>query len=1471
MSLTLFCNDKRRKYLDTNKPVGRVGHSLHNYYELSSTDVISNFSLKEKGHPREDTDLLDERGQVDEVKQIRTPYAYTLNSSLDPNGENGRDEESHINNGKYEDHINRETEMWEKEEISRKLENANGEKKEEGRNKRGDTQNMGKQCKEENLKGMEVSLEYCKNGENFLRNNNELCDKQDKVKKEHNNMLTYGKHKVVLFGGALLEEEFVNNYSNGYLQSKDEEDEDVNNVKRNMMLMENYLHKTFNDVYICEEENNDFEYWTKVKTHNVPEPRAFHASCIVNLGLDGVFLFIHGGKVKNNKLANNRLCALNLSKISVRRAGMRSDNSSARTSHHASGEYTRADQSDTTSISSACEEIKSPKQRSTKYRRGECESDRLVYANFREENQSSCFNKTVIKDDWDENGKNSENEKNNNNGKPANEPPESHPGESQAEEGNYEKSFIHKSSVCMNVEKDKDNAEVSLVTSEKRDVDGGGEKWNNNKHFTGKSSNCIDSPTTTATATATTTTATKFCHKEESSNDIKANVPQLGNVPQETNVLLNNKKRKRTSSSSYLFSASNISVSSASALVTSSSSSSSSNSLPPCNSRFFRSNMYIHENNQFNNEVEEEEADEEEDDDDDHVLVNSRVPVKSLLMQENSLSCSSASSEDNTDDGDDSSSLKKVKRMWVHIKTAGKKPNNRYGHTLDFLYPHLILFGGNENIYDEENLFFKNDLWVLNINKCKTKYDKNRKKVLYFSWQEIEYQTIDPLGRYFHATTIWYDRENNVNNLILYGGKMKNRTSISNRLLSLQNNGNNWYWSILPVYVDPINENRSCHSLACSNNYIFIIGGEEYKYRYIEKMPSAVYSFKNKKFQYINEYSAKACLKCFIKNETIYSWGGFTDVSCNNNFMPSNFVTININPHIVCIQMKEDLGDDFDDNNNNLFLKEDVDSDDNIYNRMNKKIVKIQNKKMELEKDLLYQIKLNDNLNLRIKSQMHHYQKLVQLLNVKQLQNSHLLSMFKRQSVSAEGATVSDYTGVCDGLTYIQGLHLSHSEDHGLSYDAVQPMPYGISQSSYQNLPCQSLYEGNQRLSINTVNHSSFNRNSNNLSSNNLSSNNLSNNNLSSNNLNSNNLSSNNLNSNNLSSNNLSSNNLNSNNLNSNNLSSNNNCKHCNSADFKMIINEQENVMNHSRADIMNMATNELNNQYECSVIRQNSEMKNTLSELSMENVGTYKNMASNENIQSIPYTNSKNEKESRNIENNEFSQLQHEGVETIPTTSIFGMKNNEEDEMVHKVDENFRNVGNNSPNHHHHNDKQYNNYNQHHHNNNQHHHQHLPFEQIGNNDLINSQCPTSCSMHETVILDKDGIPSSEHKNNNYFNGFDCIFNGKYNSLDLLTNNNNIFIYDHCMTNLDQLINSPQIIASNNTMCNSSSTNRDVIYNEKEVSSVNYGNNENSQVQTESSSNAQRMTSNQRVRRKTAEKCLQLIEQDRLSRIMSEK
>ncbi|SCM19688.1 conserved Plasmodium protein, unknown function [Plasmodium berghei] len=823
MSLTLFGNDKINDDFDTNKPLGRVGYSLHLYYELSELDKNDN--------PQKDK----------EKEDILKNNYNTLNYCED------NENKAYYNNLNQENTKFENTDEWNK--IKKNDENI-----------------------AKNEYGSNISnRDYNKNNKfNVNRNNNN----------KNNNKLIQGGYKLVLFGGGLIDNEFIKNHLNEYTMNSEEynmhnpvysnvhnslydRNPDSNFKNYNTLSIERHLNQTFNDTYICEENNNSMDSWFRIKTYNTPKSRAFHASAIVNLGINGVFLFIHGGKFKNDILSSNSLYALNLSKLSL-------------------------------------------------------------------EDNTNCNNIT---------------------------------GNEIYEFGGSDKNYDPNPG---------DNAEKT--------------SYINGQNYTSDE-------------------AIVFNEEDNNSSD------DSRNYYTNENYKIDN-QNEQESESSYESYTSNTNT------VLSDSSLTSSSSLYNCGSEY-ESNIYHSKINNAGNCITTNNINENNNNDCDDTLVNFRGPVKSSLLKNNS-----DSYNDSCEDGDNILPYyKNVKRKWIKINTIGGKPSKRYGHTLDFIYPYLILFGGNEKIDDEENVFCRNDLWIQNKKKCKKKKKKkkkirsnnidpftnnepNEKDIFVFMWEEIKYVSVDPLGRYFHATTIWYDKKSKKNKLILYGGKMKNEDkgnnkgaynngANNNRLFILENIGEqNCQWSILPIYLDTINESRAYHSIVCVHNYIFIIGGEEYKY--MEKVPSALYSFESKKFQYINDFTSRILLKSYVKDNNIYSWGGFSNApTSNNNYFPNNFIILDINPHILCIQMKESLGDEYDENSS-VITKADEDSDDNMYNKINKSFIKIEKKKEQLEKDILYQIKLNNNMEFRIKSQMLQYQRLAQLYNLKQRQIYNYMTLLKR-------------------------------------------------------------------------------------------------------------------------------------------------------------------------------------------------------------------------------------------------------------------------------------------------------------------------------------------------------------------------------------------------------------------------------------------------------------------------------------------
>ena len=74
--------------------------------------------------------------------------------------------------------------------------------------------------------------------------------------------------------------------------------------------------------------------------------------------------------------------------------------------------------------------------------------------------------------------------------------------------------------------------------------------------------------------------------------------------------------------------------------------------------------------------------------------------------------------------------------FWIVVKVSGPAPGKRYGHTMSFLKPYLVVFGGHAGV---EPI---NDVWALSIEK------------LPFTWEKITLSGEGPEARVYHTAAV---------------------------------------------------------------------------------------------------------------------------------------------------------------------------------------------------------------------------------------------------------------------------------------------------------------------------------------------------------------------------------------------------------------------------------------------------------------------------------------------------------------------------------------------------------------------------------------------------------------------------------------------------------------------------------------------------------------------------------------------
>ena len=198
---------------------------------------------------------------------------------------------------------------------------------------------------------------------------------------------------------------------------------------------------------------------------------------------------------------------------------------------------------------------------------------------------------------------------------------------------------------------------------------------------------------------------------------------------------------------------------------------------------------------------------------------------------------------------------------WYQINSEGERPGQRYGHSLNYIEPFVILFGGNLNPK------LMNDIWVMNINK-KEKY----------SWIKIENKGEIPVERLYHSSCICQEGKYN-NKLIIFGGRnIKNKPLNDLWALTLKNTENTLgqekievTWSQIKPENDDNFINRINHSMLFYKHYLFILGGKNPQPNPID---IEVFNMeKNKLYKFkkltMNRHTT------FIFDKDIYLFGGF--------------------------------------------------------------------------------------------------------------------------------------------------------------------------------------------------------------------------------------------------------------------------------------------------------------------------------------------------------------------------------------------------------------------------------------------------------------------------------------------------------------------------------------------------------------------------------------------------------------------
>ena len=144
---------------------------------------------------------------------------------------------------------------------------------------------------------------------------------------------------------------------------------------------------------------------------------------------------------------------------------------------------------------------------------------------------------------------------------------------------------------------------------------------------------------------------------------------------------------------------------------------------------------------------------------------------------------------------------------WIVVPIVGSTPGRRYGHTLVYSKPNLVVFGGNNGTATVK------DTWCLNVEKAP------------FNWIKLEAGGEAPPARVYHSAALC-NTGSAAGMMVIFGGRAVDQTPLSDTFGLRKHRDGRWDWVMAPYKVGTTPPfKRYQHSSVFIGPLLFIIGG----------------------------------------------------------------------------------------------------------------------------------------------------------------------------------------------------------------------------------------------------------------------------------------------------------------------------------------------------------------------------------------------------------------------------------------------------------------------------------------------------------------------------------------------------------------------------------------------------------------------------------------------------------------------
>jgi protein phosphatase len=171
--------------------------------------------------------------------------------------------------------------------------------------------------------------------------------------------------------------------------------------------------------------------------------------------------------------------------------------------------------------------------------------------------------------------------------------------------------------------------------------------------------------------------------------------------------------------------------------------------------------------------------------------------------------------------------------IWNTVNVNGKTPGKRYGHSLNYSKPCLVLFGGNTGEAEA------NDCWVLDIQHAP------------LSWIEVACKGEPPTPRAYHGAALCSSGTAK-GMIIVFGGRSKEKEALSDTWGLTRHRNNTYEWLRAPQKGLCHPTGRYQHTCVFLGPLLIVVGGKTDKGE--EAVPLQVYDMMK------NEWSSFECV-----------------------------------------------------------------------------------------------------------------------------------------------------------------------------------------------------------------------------------------------------------------------------------------------------------------------------------------------------------------------------------------------------------------------------------------------------------------------------------------------------------------------------------------------------------------------------------------------------------------------------------